>query len=198
MVFEELRTIVLEIEMPELVRFHELRRKINEEMMQLLVDCLKPTNQMVRNLLIVQDSYINTFNPDFRRNAAGLIDDILKEKGDKDEDSEEEKMEEKDFTREFGREEERSRPMAEDRVRDFHGYEITKYLQNNTKSVKMPKMMSFKRASNDDPGQSKKRGDTETLIIKKLILRYFDTVKKTMNDVVPKTIMAFLVNKAKN
>jgi hypothetical protein len=44
MVFEELRRIVMEIEMPELVRFHELRKRINDEMMQLLVDCLKPTN----------------------------------------------------------------------------------------------------------------------------------------------------------
>ena len=38
----------------------------------------------------------------------------------------------------------------------------------------------------------------ETSIIKNLILSYFDTVRKSINDMVPKTIMAFLVNKAKN
>lgn len=65
MVFEELRRIVIEIEMPELVRFTELRTKINEVMLNLLNSCLKPTNMMVKNLVIVQNAYINTYHPDF-------------------------------------------------------------------------------------------------------------------------------------
>jgi dynamin 1-like protein len=38
----------------------------------------------------------------------------------------------------------------------------------------------------------------ETTIIKNLIISYFGTVRKTINDMVPKTVMAFLVNKSKN
>ena len=38
----------------------------------------------------------------------------------------------------------------------------------------------------------------ETQMIKSLITSYFNTVRKTMNDMVPKTVMAFLVNKSKN
>ena len=38
----------------------------------------------------------------------------------------------------------------------------------------------------------------ESQLIKKLIVSYYDTVRKQMNDSVPKTIMAFLVNKSKN
>jgi dynamin 1-like protein len=38
----------------------------------------------------------------------------------------------------------------------------------------------------------------ESALIKNLIVSYFDTVRKTMNDMVPKTVMAFLVNKSKN
>jgi dynamin 1-like protein len=53
LVFEELRRIVVEIEMPELVRFQNLRKKINEVMLSLLGECLKPTNTMVKNLVIV-------------------------------------------------------------------------------------------------------------------------------------------------
>lgn len=41
-------------------------------MLSLLMECLKPTNQMVRNLVAIQDSYINTYHPDF----VGGVDSI--------------------------------------------------------------------------------------------------------------------------
>ena len=59
-------------------------------------------------------------------------------------------------------------------------------------------MPTFMRAQNDDPGQSSPRSQLETHIIKNLIVSYFNTVRKSMNDMVPKTIMAFMVNKTKN
>ena len=62
----------------------------------------------------------------------------------------------------------------------------------------MPHMAKYKRANDNDPGQSSPRANMETNIIKNLIVSYFNTVRKTMNDMVPKTIMAFLVNKSKN
>ena len=65
LIFEELRRIVVEIEMPELDRFIELRKKINDTMLELLEECLQPTNKMVKNLVDVQEAYINTYHPDF-------------------------------------------------------------------------------------------------------------------------------------
>lgn len=59
-------------------------------------------------------------------------------------------------------------------------------------------MPSYMRAEDRDPGQSSPRSTLEVRIIKNLIVSYFDTVRKSMNDQVPKTIMAFLVNKTKN
>jgi hypothetical protein len=41
------------------------------------VDFLKPTNLMVRNLVVLQDSYINTYSPDFRKNINSIVKDIL-------------------------------------------------------------------------------------------------------------------------
>ena len=73
MVFEELRRIVVEIEMPELARFQGLRKKINEQMLELLNECLKPTNNMVKNLVKVQDAYINTNHPDFMGGANSIF-----------------------------------------------------------------------------------------------------------------------------
>lgn len=38
----------------------------------------------------------------------------------------------------------------------------------------------------------------EIRIIKNLINSYFNIVRKSLNDIVPKTIIAFLINKSKN
>jgi len=71
-------------------------------------------------------------------------------------------------------------------------------MQQNVKPIHLPDMPTYMRAENQDPGQSSPRSHLETHIIKSLIVSYFDTVRKSMNDMVPKTIMAFLVNKTKN
>ena len=86
----------------------------------------------------------------------------------------------------------------DERIKDFNSYEINKYMQKNVKPIHMPHMDTFKRARDSDPGQNHTRASNETTIIKNLIVNYYDTVRKTMNDIVPKTIMAFLVNKSKN
>ena len=42
-------------------------------MKNLLVECLKPTNQMVKNLIVVQDAYINTYHPNFMGGANSIF-----------------------------------------------------------------------------------------------------------------------------
>ena len=73
MVYEELRRIIVEIDMPELRRFTNLRKKIVEVMYSLLTKCLTPTNQMVKNLIVIEDSYINTHHPDFMGGANAML-----------------------------------------------------------------------------------------------------------------------------
>jgi hypothetical protein len=77
-------------------------------------------------------------------------------------------------------------------------YEIQKYMQPKVSPVRLPDMPTYMRAEDQDPGQSSPRSQLEVHIIKNLIVSYFDTVRKSMNDMVPKTVMAFLVNKTKN
>lgn len=59
--------------MHELQRFQNLRKKIVECMNGLLTTQLAPTNQMVRNLIRIQDSYINTYHPDFMGGANSIV-----------------------------------------------------------------------------------------------------------------------------
>ena len=46
--------------------------------------------------------------------------------------------------------------------------------------------------------KSDSRLTMETIIVQNLIQSYFEIVKKNIADLVPKTIMAFLVNESKN
>lgn len=91
-------------------------------------------------------------------------------------------------------------PQALDngRLKNFTDYEIQKYVQKNVKPIHLPDIPTYMRAEDQDPGQSSPRSQLEVHIIKSLIVSYFDTVRKSMNDMVPKTVMAFLVNKSKN
>lgn len=89
-------------------------------------------------------------------------------------------------------------PTEDGRLKNFTDYEIQKYMQKDIKPIHLPDMPSYKRAEDQDPGQSSPRSQLETHIIKSLIVSYFNTVRKSMNDMVPKTVMAFLVNKTKN
>ena len=43
-------------------------------MIELLNEYLQPTNLMVKNLMKVQDSYINTYHPDFMGGANSIFD----------------------------------------------------------------------------------------------------------------------------
>lgn len=42
-------------------------------MYTLLTKCLQPTNAMVRNLIVIEDAYINTYHPDFMGGAAAIL-----------------------------------------------------------------------------------------------------------------------------
>jgi len=42
-------------------------------MFNLLQKCLDPTNTMVKNLVRIQDAYINTYHPDFMGGANSIM-----------------------------------------------------------------------------------------------------------------------------
>ncbi len=64
-VYDELKYIVAQIELPELSRYKKLENKIKQIMEGVLERCLEPTNQMILNLIDIEQAYINTSHPDF-------------------------------------------------------------------------------------------------------------------------------------
>ncbi|CAD2099289.1 dynamin-like protein, putative [Plasmodium vinckei] len=64
-VYEELIKIVDNCKINDMERFTNLKSAINEQVKILLKDCLQPTKEMIKNLMLIELSYINTSHPDF-------------------------------------------------------------------------------------------------------------------------------------
>ena len=83
--------------------------------------------------------------------------------------------------------------------RNDQDYEINKYIQSNIKPVQLPSVpLSLRPGSESSLGERSPRSQMEIMIIKNLITSYFNVVRKNLNDMVPKTVIAMLVNKTKN
>ena len=57
---------------------------------------------------------------------------------------------------------------------------------------------SLRQAQENNGGPKSPRSSMEIRIIKNLITSYFNIVRKSLNDIVPKTVISFLINKTKN
>ena len=68
-VYEDLAHIAAEISTDELDRFGVLRQRVTEEVHALLRDCLQPTVDLIRTLVDMEQSFINTDHPDFLRQS---------------------------------------------------------------------------------------------------------------------------------
>jgi dynamin 1-like protein len=72
-VYEELRKIVINIQIPELTRYYRLQSKICDVMESVLDKCLTPTTEMIANLIEIENAHINTNHPDFVGGADSLL-----------------------------------------------------------------------------------------------------------------------------
>ncbi|CBZ50780.1 strain CBS138 chromosome D complete sequence,related [Neospora caninum Liverpool] len=70
-VYEELQKIVEKCELPEMARFSSLRERVMDVVRGVLRRCLAPTNQMIHNIIQIELAYINTNHPDFMNNRFG-------------------------------------------------------------------------------------------------------------------------------
>lgn len=96
-IYEELRKIVFEINFPELARFEALNLKLQEVMQSLLANSLKPTEEMIRNLIQIELGFINRNHPNFLDGADAILE-ILKGAQDENKNPDLSKLEKKPET----------------------------------------------------------------------------------------------------
>ena len=95
MVYEELRRLMLQIQLPELSRYYKLQSRIHDVMEGVLNSCLEPTNEMILNLIEIETSLINTNHPDFIGSADSLLNLFAEDQKEPQSESDEENEDQK-------------------------------------------------------------------------------------------------------
>lgn len=211
MVHDELRKIVLQINIPELLRFETFCNKIVGTMERLLKERLKPTIEMVRNLIDIQQGFINTSHPNFISGSEALIAANTRE----EKKNEQEKKDQKEGVPVPKIKEVEVAPKKESGGGLFGFFsgksDVDAKIENLTKSAKGNKniedadLQQYGRGVLKQPQAeitlSKKAYDQRERVTvettKKLLISYFDFVKRDIVDLTVKTIVTFLIENSR-
>lgn len=190
-VYEELKKIVDHINIPEISRYNKLEIKIKSVMINVLDKLLEPTNSMIKKLIDIEKSYINTTHPDFLGPEQSVLN-LFDERNDSNTTNrnfpinsyQSNQRENINISSNFNTVKKNKIKEKDDEQEEDKREDTTSILGSN-----LP--------SNMRPGFPTSRDMMETCIIKNLISSYFNVVKKNISDIVPKTIMCLLVNESK-
>lgn len=182
--YNELVRIVNEIlKKPTYKRYPALREALASESHLFLRTLTEPTNKLVSDMIKMEASYINTAHPDFTSGHKAFSEVAEKYK-------------------------QKTTPIAHGSSKSKK--EVTPELPNSSSkegffgSFFGSKSSKRKMAAMDAPppvlkasGTLSERESMETEVIKSLITSYFDIVKRTTADMVPKAVMLHLVERSK-
>ncbi|GMM51916.1 dynamin-like GTPase [Starmerella bacillaris] len=178
LVYEELVRILGHIlALPEYKRYPRLRDQINQECVQFLQELVIPTKKLVTDMIRMEAAYINTGHPDFIDGHQAM--DIIGQKYKKDANKPSSPS--------------TNAPTQAASAKDGFFGSFFSSKSNKKKMAAMEAPPAVLKAS----GTLSERELMETDVIKLLIQSYFNIVKRTASDMVPKAVMLNLVEKSK-
>ncbi|CUS20604.1 LAQU0S01e10396g1_1 [Lachancea quebecensis] len=186
LVFDELVRILKQIiSQPKYARYPGLREAMSNFFVQFLKEAIIPTNTFVSDIIQAERTYINTAHPDLLKGSQAMA-----------------MIEEKLHPRQISVDPKTGKPLpnqvpqpqpqqTEEKSSFFGGFFSSK---NKKKLVALESPPPVLKAT----GQMTERETMETEVIKLLIESYFNIVKRTIADVIPKAVMLKLIVKSKN
>eukprot|EP00828_Plagiopyla_frontata_P019822 TRINITY_DN2533_c0_g1_i6.p1 TRINITY_DN2533_c0_g1~~TRINITY_DN2533_c0_g1_i6.p1 ORF type:complete len:579 (-),score=112.53 TRINITY_DN2533_c0_g1_i6:168-1904(-) len=227
LIFDELRRLIYQINIPEIQRFEIFNAEIYNVMDQVLTKCLKPTQEMIKNLIEIELGYVNIHHPDFLGGSQALIS-ILQKFNEDEKPKENANLPINEPKK--GKKEESKKPSNENqqskqpgglfgwfsskkedidaKLKQHTNIQIQSKVNNsefNSNFFEENYSQQFPTQSLAQPPQNlyieskpTQREIVEINTIKTLISSYFDVVKKNISDTIPKTIVTMLINQIKN
>ncbi|KAL0585757.1 hypothetical protein ABG067_004480 [Albugo candida] len=196
LIFDELQRVASQCETMELSRFPELRDRVLEVVNKMLRTCLGPTQTMIQNLIHIELAYINTNHPDFIGGSRAVAQ--LMEKMQRDGGTNGSIMSSSTSTTVSNGPSAVNFDSAKSNGKNFSGEIAGNGVHLGRKSmgidprnsiVKLPQVPATMRPLEEPTDRER----IETEIIKSLLASYFDIVRKNFLDLVPKSIMCFMV-----
>ena len=198
-VYKELLVIVRDSAKTTVKKYSNLQNVLIENSIQVINGYLKQTHGMVSDILHIESSYINTNHPDF--DSTKLIkenDDFMNAELEKQKNQQAQKRQQPQTTPQ-PKQVQKQQPQHQQRTSFFDMYQSGAPSQPTPQPkqpVQQPKVDEEKIEIIVD--QNNLREKRNIRLIRKLCEAYLLIVRKTVNDLIPKTIMHFLVNKIEN
>lgn len=188
LIFDELVRILSQIINQNLYsRYPNLKEQISQFFIQYLRDLLIPTNNFVNDVIQSEETYVNTAHPDLLTGSQAMA--IVEEKFHPKPQVIIDPKTGKPLNQQPQIQPVKEQQNAENGF--FGGFFQSK---NKKRLQAMEAPPPVLRAT----GAMTERESMETEVIKLLISSYFNIVKRTISDIVPKAIMLKLINKSKD
>ncbi|SAM05508.1 hypothetical protein [Absidia glauca] len=177
-------------------RFPSLKDKFHQVVLSFFKKALNPTTKLVSDLVAMESCYVNTGHPDFLNGhqAIALVNEQLQSKNQSAAASTGDAKQERRTPQQLALQ--TNQQPATPTGAGENGF-FGSFFSGGNKAKKLGGMMDAPPQSLKATGALSEREYMETEVIKLLIQSYYNIVKRTMIDMVPKAIMLNLVSRAK-